>query len=121
MSGDKQNPAYLRELRAACENFLTELRHLMGLYSINRERIGSGYLPAASPLADADPIEIAKRTAAVSRAAGRAAEATRITGTAFRVQGPKARSQWIPLGRGTRSHNQSQCSNSTMSSPQASR
>ncbi|PWR13290.1 TIGR02391 family protein [Micromonospora sicca] len=85
----RKNPEYLRSVARAVAEFRDALAHFLELHVLN-EGLGGvarGIAPAVFPRDDADPEEIARRRAKVSRAAGLAASAVPLTGIAITVQG----------------------------------
>jgi hypothetical protein len=80
------SPAYLRSVLAAVDEFVAALESLMELYVVNTD-FGLGLVPAVLERDDADPDELKVRSAAVARAAGRAAAATKLTNSYVMVAG----------------------------------
>jgi hypothetical protein len=91
----RKNPDYLRSLAAAVAEFRDALTEFLELHVENSGPggiggIARGIAPAVFPSDGADPEEIARRQARVSRAAGLAAAAVPLTGVAMMVQGAGA-------------------------------
>jgi predicted nucleotide-binding protein len=75
------NTAYLRSLSCAVEEFVAALRSLLELHVANTGTpTMRAFMPAVFPRESADPAEIDKRKALVSKAAGKAARAAPVTG-----------------------------------------
>jgi hypothetical protein len=88
----RKNPEYLRSIGRAVEDFRDALVELLELHVANEGPGGLGGLargiaPAVFPREGADPEEIARLVAKVSRAAGLAASAVPLTGIAMGVEG----------------------------------
>ncbi len=81
-----RNPAYLRDLATAVNDFRDSLDSFLELHHINLD-FARGNAPAVWPLQGADPAEVRRRQRALSQAAGRAAAAPAITGLCYTVQG----------------------------------
>lgn len=82
----RKNPEYLRPLLDAVSEFRAALVDFLALHEENRQ-VARGIAPAIFPREDADPEEIERLRAKVSRLAGRAASALPLTGGRFSVQG----------------------------------
>ncbi|WP_304451419.1 TIGR02391 family protein [Nocardiopsis sp. YSL2] len=84
-----KNPDYLRSLSRALEDFRDALVEFLELHMTHDGpgAVGRGLAPAVFALDNADPEEIERRSAKVSRAAGRAAAVTPLTGIQVNVQG----------------------------------
>jgi hypothetical protein len=85
----RKNPDYLRSLAQAVTDFRDALVAFLELHVAN-EGVGGlarGIVPAVFPRDDAEPEEIARRQAKVSRLAGLAASAVPLTGISMGVQG----------------------------------
>lgn len=82
----EKNPDYLAAIAEAVTEFRDALTGLLELYTDFGTLVARGIAPPVVPRDDADPAEIERRTARVARAAGRAAEAPRLTGVHFSVQ-----------------------------------
>ncbi|WNV84722.1 TIGR02391 family protein [Umezawaea sp. Da 62-37] len=85
----RKNPEYLRSVAGAVQEFRDALVGFLELHVTNDgpDAYGRGMAPAVFARDGADPQEIARRAATVARAAGRAAEATPLTGITMAVQG----------------------------------
>lgn len=82
----EENPDYLRQTKAAVEEFVAALDEFLALHERN-EIFARGIMPAVFPKDTADQAEIQRLQALVSNAAGRAAAATGLTGQWIMVQG----------------------------------
>lgn len=82
----EDSPAYLRGIQRAVQDFKTSLLKFLELHQRN-ETFARGIMPAVFSVEDADPAEIARREAIVSRLAGRARAAPGLTGIYYAVQG----------------------------------
>lgn len=84
---DTQDAQHLRVTLAAVEEFGEAFESLMELLIENEEPMGRGLFPAAFPREDTDGKDLLERTKRVSRAAGRAGNATSLTGGYVQVAG----------------------------------
>jgi hypothetical protein len=85
----RKNPDYLRSVAKAVVDFREALDDFLKVH-VRNEGLGSlapGIAPSVLPRDGADPEEIARRRARVSRAAGVAASAVPLTGIAIGVEG----------------------------------
>lgn len=87
-----KNPEYLRHVAAALTEFRDRLEEFLSQHVATTEfgMPGRGLLPAVVPRDDADRAEVQRLFAAVSRAAGKAVDATRLTNGWITVQGAGA-------------------------------
>ncbi|WP_199434815.1 hypothetical protein [Qaidamihabitans albus] len=85
----RKNPDYVRSVAAAVADFRAALVEFLELHVVNAGlgSLAPGVAPAVLPRDDANPEELARRQAKVSRLAGMAATAVPLTGIAMGVQG----------------------------------
>ncbi len=86
MPDPAHSPEYVRTVLAAVEGFLAALDDFMELHVVNTE-FARGIAEAVWARDDADEAEVKRRSAALARAAGRAAEATALTNSYINVAG----------------------------------
>lgn len=85
----RKNPEYLKFVAGAVREFRDAFVLFLELHVTNDgpQALARGTAPAVFPREDADPAQIARLAAKVSRAAGRAADAAGLTGITMLVQG----------------------------------
>ncbi|MGY1618868.1 TIGR02391 family protein [Geodermatophilus sp. SYSU D00691] len=83
----ERDPNYLKALAEAVTDFRDALSDLLELYTEFGTRTARGVAPSVVPREASDPQEIKRRKSRVSRAAGRASEATKLTNAFIHAHG----------------------------------